>query len=58
MHDNVYSHVAINTRQQLKNLNLKILNHSPYSPDRSPTDFDIFKHLDIFMQDKVIQEID
>ena len=49
LHDNAKSHVLIKTHQKLKDLNLEVLNHPPFSPDLSPTDFYVFKHLDIFV---------
>jgi len=49
-------YMSIKTHQKLKNLNLKFLNHSPYFPDLSLTDFHVFKHLDIFMRDKVFKK--
>ena len=43
------------TRQKLHTLNYEVLDHSPYLPDLSPTDFHIFKHLDNFLQEKCIR---
>ena len=40
------------TRQKLHTLNYKVLDHPPYSPDLSPTDFHFFKHFDNLLQKK------
>ncbi|KAK6747273.1 hypothetical protein RB195_000466 [Necator americanus] len=52
LHDNARPHVSLITRQKLHELNYETLDHPPYSPDLSPTDFHFFKHLDIFLQEK------
>ena len=44
--------VSMITRQKLHTLNYEVLDHLPYSPDFSPTDFYFFKHLDNFLQEK------
>ena len=49
LHDNVRPHVSVITRQKLHILNYEILDHPPYSPDTSPTDFHFLKHLDNFV---------
>ena len=38
--------------QKLNELGYKVLFHLPYSPDRSPTNYHFFKHLDNFLQGK------
>ncbi|CAH1985567.1 unnamed protein product [Acanthoscelides obtectus] len=40
--DNASSHTAQRTRQYLTEENMKLLDHPPYSPDLSPTDFFTF----------------
>ncbi|KAK6764268.1 hypothetical protein RB195_024548 [Necator americanus] len=52
LHDNARPHVSLITRQKLHELNYESLDHPPYSPDLSPTDFHFFKHLDNFLQEK------
>lgn len=41
-HDNASSHTAGRTREYLKDQNVEILDHPPYSPDLSPNDFYTF----------------
>ena len=48
----VWWHVAQPTLQKLKELDYEVLPHTPYSPDLSPTDYHLFKHLDSFWQGK------
>ena len=36
-------------------LGYEVLLHLPYSPDLSPTDYHVFKHLDNFLQGKCVQ---
>ena len=38
--------------QKLNKLGYKVTPHLPYSPDRSPTNYHFFKHLDNFLQGK------
>ena len=45
LHDNARPHVSMIIRQ-------KLLEHPPFSPDLSPTDFHFFKHLDNCLQEK------
>ena len=40
---------------KLNELGYKVLPHPPYSPDLSPTDYHVFKHLDNFLQGKCFQ---
>ncbi|EZA58510.1 Histone-lysine N-methyltransferase SETMAR, partial [Ooceraea biroi] len=49
-------HVAKKTIKKLSELNIEVLPHPPYSPDISPTDYHLFKHLDGFLTGKVFQE--
>ena len=48
----VWWHVAQPMLQKLKELDYEVLPHTPYSPDLSPTDYHLFKHLDSFWQGK------
>ncbi|KAK6730027.1 hypothetical protein RB195_006842 [Necator americanus] len=52
LHENARPHVSLITRQKLHELNYETLDHPPYSPDLSPTDFHFFKHLDNFLREK------
>ena len=45
-------HVTQPMLQKLNELDYKVLSHSPYSPDLSPTDYHFFKHLKSFLQRK------
>uniref|UniRef100_A0A5S6QNF3 Mos1 transposase HTH domain-containing protein n=1 Tax=Trichuris muris TaxID=70415 RepID=A0A5S6QNF3_TRIMR len=49
LHDNARPHVSQMTVQKLHHLGYETLPHPPYSPDLSPTDYHIFKHLDHFL---------
>uniref|UniRef100_A0A5S6QT74 Histone-lysine N-methyltransferase SETMAR n=1 Tax=Trichuris muris TaxID=70415 RepID=A0A5S6QT74_TRIMR len=40
------------TIEELYHLSYETLPHPPYSPDLSPTDYHIFKHLDHFLNGK------
>ncbi|KAF2361874.1 Transposase type 1 [Trinorchestia longiramus] len=49
LHDNARPHVARMTVQKLTELGYETLPHPPYSPDLSPTDYHLFKHLSTFL---------
>lgn len=49
LHDNARPHVAIKTREKLKEVGWEILPHPPYSPDISPTDYHLFLALSNFL---------
>lgn len=52
LHDNARPHVSKMTVQKLHELKYEILPHPAYSPDLSPTDYHLFKHMDAFLVDK------
>lgn len=52
LHDNARPHIAKQTMDKLKSLNYEIMKHPPYSPDLSPTDFHLFKHLQNYLDGK------
>ena len=52
LHDNAKPHTARITLQKLRDLNLELLPHPPYSPDLSPTDYYFFQNLDNFLHEK------
>lgn len=52
LHDNARPHISMMTRQKLHELGYETLDHPPYSPDLSPTDYHFFKHLDNFLKEK------
>ena len=49
LHDNARPHVAQKTVQTLSELQYETLPHPPYSPDLSPTDYHLFRHLAQFL---------
>ena len=52
LHNNAQLHVAQPTFQKLSELGYKVLPHPPYSPDLLPTNYQIFTHLNNFLQGK------
>ena len=55
LHDNARPHVARMTLQKLTDLGYETLPHPPYSPDLSPTDYHLFKHLAAFLSNKTFR---
>lgn len=45
-----------NTVKKLSQLNIQVFPHSPYSPEISPTDYHLFKHLVEFLIGKIFQK--
>ena len=41
--------------KKLTDLGFETLTHPPYSPDRSPTEYDFFKYVDIFLRQKIFR---
>jgi [histone H3]-lysine36 N-dimethyltransferase SETMAR len=58
LHDNARPHVSIIVRQKLHELGYETLDHPPYSPDLSPTDYHLFKYLDNFFRKKTFKSHD
>lgn len=58
LQDNARPHVAQMTLQKLRELGYETLPHPPYSPDLSPTDYHLFKHLEQFMRKKNFKDRD
>lgn len=56
LHDNARPHVAVQTINKIKELGYEVLSHSPYSPDLSPTDYHLFKHLQNHLRDKIFDQ--
>ncbi|KAF2352071.1 Transposase type 1 [Trinorchestia longiramus] len=54
LHDNARPHVAM-TVQKLTELGYETLPYPPYSPDLSPTDYHLFKHLSTFLDGKTFR---
>ncbi|KAF2350019.1 Transposase type 1 [Trinorchestia longiramus] len=55
LHDNARPHVARMTVQKFRELEYETLPHPPYSPDLSPTDYHLFKHLSTFLDGKTFR---
>jgi transposase len=49
LHDNARPHLGKDVRELLDGYSWEVLPHSPYSPDVSPSDFDLFPTLKINM---------
>jgi histone-lysine N-methyltransferase SETMAR len=45
LHDNVCPHTAAHTLALLKHFNWELFDHSPYSPDLTPSDYYLFIYL-------------
>lgn len=58
LHDNARPHTSYKTIAKLNELKYEILQHPPYSPDLSPTDFHLFKHLELFLRAKQYENED
>ena len=43
--DNIRPYVAMATKQKLKDFGCEVMQHPPYSPDISPSDFYLFRSL-------------
>lgn len=55
-HDNARPHVAQETLKKLNELGYETLPHPPYSPDLAPTDYHIFKHLEHFLREQLLND--
>jgi histone-lysine N-methyltransferase SETMAR len=49
LQDNARPHVARLTRDRLTELGWELLDHPPYSPDLSPSDYHLFRSLEYFL---------
>ena len=57
-HDNARPHVAQQTLRKLKELKWEILQHPPYSPDISPSDFHLFRSLQNSLNGKNLNSVE
>ena len=55
LHDNARPHVANRTQLKILEMDLETIDHPPYSPDLSPTDYCLFQNLDNFLQGKIFK---
>ena len=53
LHDNARPHTANRMKLKILKLDLKAIDHPPYSPNLSPTDYHLFRNLDNFLQGKI-----
>ena len=54
LHDTARPHTENRTQLKILELDLETIDHPPYSPDLSPTDYyHLFRNLDNFLQDKI-----
>ena len=56
LHDNARPHISRITQQKLNELGYEVLPHPLYSPDISPIDYHFFKHLDLFLREKLFSD--
>lgn len=52
LHDNAPPHRARSTAQRADELGFDVLEHPPYSPDLSPTDYHLFRSLSNYLRNK------
>uniref|UniRef100_A0A0N5BQ39 Histone-lysine N-methyltransferase SETMAR n=1 Tax=Strongyloides papillosus TaxID=174720 RepID=A0A0N5BQ39_STREA len=57
-HDNAEPHVSKTTVQKLKELECEPLPHPAYSPDLFPTDYHLFKELELHLRQKKFTKSD
>lgn len=51
-HDNARPHAAKITQEKIKEINLELLPHPPYSPDIAPSDYHLFRSLEHSLRNK------
>ena len=58
LQDNARPHTSATTLAKLAQLGIEVLPHPPYSPDLSPSDYHLFKSLDVFLRQQVYAKQD
>lgn len=58
LHDNAKPHVAIKTQKTIENLGWQVLPHPAYSPDLAPTDYYLFRSLEISVRGRSFENVD
>jgi histone-lysine N-methyltransferase SETMAR len=56
--DNARPHVSEMTQQKIKELNLEISDHPPYSPDLAPSDYHLFRSLQNHLNNKKFERFE
>lgn len=52
LHDNAKPHTSVRTQTKLREMGWEWLEHPPYSPDLSPTDFHLFRSLEHHLRNR------
>jgi [histone H3]-lysine36 N-dimethyltransferase SETMAR len=58
LHDKTRPHVAKTVRERIENLGREVLPHPAYSPDLAPSDFQLFRSMQHFFQEKIYTEVE
>jgi histone-lysine N-methyltransferase SETMAR len=58
LHDNARPHIARLTQAKLTELHWERLDHPPYSPDLSPSDYHLFRSLEHFLSEQRFRNIE
>ena len=58
LHDNAKPHTSKKTRQKIKDLGYEVLSHPAFSPDIAPSDYHLFRSLQMYLRGKTFKDID